>query len=57
MTQFCGFGCLYIFTNQSFRNIVHIYQHFNGIVYHRFDGVFVVVYTQVFIPWPTLVYA
>jgi hypothetical protein len=57
MTQFCIFSCLYIFTNQSFRNIVNINQSFSLAIYHRCDGVSVVVYAQVFIPWATLVYA
>jgi|GEM_PF-5196936 len=48
---------LYIFTNQSFRKIVCIYQYSYRIIYHYFYGVFVVVYTQVFIPWTTVVYA
>ncbi len=57
MTQFCIFSCLYIFTNQSFRNIVNINQSFSLAIYHRCDGVFVVVYAQVFISWATMVYA
>lgn len=57
MTYFCFLRCLYIFTNQSFRKFVSINQYLYCIVYHHSNGVFVLVYTQVFISWTTMVYA
>jgi hypothetical protein len=57
MTRFWFSRCLYIFTNQSFRKLVRINQHFYCTVYHHSNGVFVLAYTQVFIPWATMVYA
>lgn len=57
MTRFWFSLCLYIFTNQSFRKLVSINQHPYYIVYHHRDGVFILVYTQVFISWATVVYA
>ena len=51
------FLLLYIFTNQLFRNFVDTCSYINCPVYHSWNGVLVVVYTQVFISWSIVVYA
>lgn len=51
------FLMLYIFTNQLFRKFAHTSSYINCPVYHHWDGVPVLVYTQVFISRAIVVYA